>query len=82
MTRLWKISTIALALWTVASNGAIRSALAEQGNMDDAITKLQDARGALQRAANDKGGHRTKAIALVNEAIEEAKAGVEHASHR
>jgi len=80
----WKVSTIALAvtLGAVVSTGAIRPASAEQGNMENAVAKLQEAKGALERAADDKGGHRAKAIALTGQAIEEARAGVEHANHR
>ena len=80
----WKISTVALAvaLGAVVSTGAIRSASAEQANMESAVAKLQEAKGALERAADDKGGHRAKAISLTTQAIEEARQGVEHANHR
>jgi hypothetical protein len=79
----WKVSTIALAaaLGAVVSTGAIPSASAEQVNMRSAVSKLQDAKAALERAADDKGGHRSRSIALVSQAITEAQAGAEYANH-
>jgi uncharacterized protein HemX len=80
----WKISTVALAvaLGLVVGGGAVRTAQAEQGNMEGAIAKLQEAKGALERAADDKGGHRAKAISLTQQAIEEAKQGVAAGAHK
>jgi hypothetical protein len=79
----WKLSTLALAttLGVVISTGAIRPAAAEQGNMEDAVAKLETAKAALERAADDKGGHRSKSIALTSQALEEARAGVTFAKH-
>ncbi|MGO9710766.1 MAG: hypothetical protein ACLQBL_18005 [Polyangiaceae bacterium] len=75
----WKISTVALALalGLVVGGGTIRTAQAEQANMEGALTKLQDAKGALERAADDKAGHRVKAISLVTQAIEETRQGIQ-----
>ena len=44
-------------------------ALADQPNMRAARTNLQQARAQLQYAANNKAGHRVKAIEYVNRAI-------------
>lgn len=79
MMNAWKISTIglAVALGTVVSTGAIRTASAEQANMEAALNKLEAAQAALQRAQDDKAGHRTKAIALTEQAIAETRAGIE-----
>jgi hypothetical protein len=78
----WKVSTIALAaaLGTVVATGGIPSALAEQVNMRSAVGKLQEAKAALERAADDKGGHRARSISLVTQAIAEAQAGAEYAN--
>jgi uncharacterized membrane-anchored protein YhcB (DUF1043 family) len=75
---IWKISTIGLvvALGVVVGGDVVRTAHAQQANMEAAIAKLQEAKGALQRAAEDKGGHRAKAVALTEQAIEEARQGV------
>ena len=48
-----------------------------QPHMRDAHRHLEQAREALKKAEADKGGHRVKAIELVEGAIREVKAGVE-----
>jgi hypothetical protein len=55
---------------------AISIAVPDQPNMQAAKANLQTARAELQRATPDKGGHRVKAIALVNNAIAEVNAGI------
>ena len=47
-----------------------------QPHMRAALGSLQSARGQLQAATADKGGHRAKAIALVNSAIDEVQKGI------
>jgi len=54
-------------------------ASAAQPHMVSARDHLQAARSELQAAEADKGGHRVKAIALVNDAIAEVNAGIEFA---
>jgi hypothetical protein len=44
--------------------------------MQAARTSLQTAKAQLQKATADKGGHRVKAIDLVNSAIAEVNAGI------
>ena len=50
-------------------------AKADQPHMDAALEALRTARRELDAASPDKGGHRTKAIKLVNSAIAEVEAG-------
>ena len=58
--------------------GFASQALAErQPMMAKALNNLQDAKRSLEAATADKGGHRVKAMALVNDAIAEVKAGIE-----
>ena len=52
------------------------TATADQPNMEEALDKLKDAKKNLEKATADKGGHRAKAIELVNRAIDEVKAGI------
>jgi len=59
-----------------ASTLAAVPAEAAQVKMADALTALQAARTALANATHDKGGHRVKALALVDEAIAEVKKGM------
>ena len=64
--------TFALA---VAAFG-IGYAVAAQPHMQAALAALENARGDLKAAIPDKGGHRVKAIALVDDAIAEVRAGI------
>lgn len=50
-----------------------------QPHMNAALTELQAARGELQAAVSDKGGHRVNAIRLVDDAINETQAGIDFA---
>ncbi|MCG5236821.1 hypothetical protein [Xanthobacter oligotrophicus] len=63
----------------LASSGLIQGALANQPNMWRAMGALQNARAALMEAEPNKGGHRERAIELVDKAIEETRAGIEFA---
>jgi len=47
-----------------------------QPHMYNALNALQTARGELQVALADKGGHRVIAIRLINEAIGQVQAGI------
>ncbi|HEU4408407.1 MAG TPA: hypothetical protein VFS43_24295 [Polyangiaceae bacterium] len=75
----WKLSTFAFAaaLATVVGTGALPSAHADpQPRMHSAVNHLQDALNDLQNAADDKGGHRVKAIAATREALEQTRKGI------
>lgn len=77
---VWKISTIALAsaLAVVIGTSSVKTAEAEpQPHMQAALASLQLAKSQLEKASADKGGHRVKAIALTQDAIEETKKGIE-----
>lgn len=50
-----------------------------QPHMNAALDELRSARQELDAAVSDKGGHRTKAIGLIDEAIAEVEAGIEYA---
>lgn len=54
----------------------IAGAVPDQPNMQAARGNLMNARSELQKAIADKGGHRVKALALVNSAIAEVNAGI------
>jgi hypothetical protein len=51
-------------------------AVAAQLHMQAALAALQTAKTELDAAIADKAGHRVKAIALVNDAITEVRAGI------
>ena len=54
-------------------------AFAYQPHMQNALERLRAARAELSAAASDKGGHRVRAIGLVDRAIEETRAGISYA---
>ena len=67
--------TIFAALFLLAGV-AVATALPDQPFMKAARGDLNTARSELQKATPDKGGHRVKAISLVNSAIAEVNAGI------
>ena len=52
---------------------------ADQPHMRNALNALRNARSELQMASSNKGGHRARAIDLINQAISEVKKGIEYA---
>jgi len=59
------------------------TALAIQSNMVDAREALKSAITDLEAATPDKGGHRTNAIKLTRQAIQEVNLGIQYANeHR
>ncbi len=55
-----------------------QQASAGQPYMKVALKALEQAKTSLEKAAPDKGGHRAKAMVLVNQAIEQVKKGMAH----
>jgi len=58
------------------------SALAYQGNMERALSSLYSALASLRESTPDKGGHRVKAMKLIEQAIGETQAGIEFAAEK
>jgi hypothetical protein len=69
--------SIAIAAVAFSLGFATQAFADKQPMMQKALKQLEDAKDALQAATADKGGHRAKAIDLVNAAIAETKAGIE-----
>jgi hypothetical protein len=67
---------------TLATGIFIGTAQADQPAMWSALHSLVDARTQLQSASGDKGGHRARALYLVNEAIEQVHQGIDYARWR
>lgn len=75
----WKLSTIIFAsLFTATlATQAFQTADADrQPHMRAALSSLQSAKGQLEKATADKGGHRVKAIELTKAAIAQVEAGI------
>jgi hypothetical protein len=80
MTRRGFATAAATGAATIGLLGAsANSASAYQGNMERALGSLHQALGELRQATANKGGHRARAMELVNQAIAETQAGVEFA---
>jgi hypothetical protein len=56
-------------------------AVANQPNMENALQMLRSARISLEHAPPNKGGHRERAIELINQAIQEVKLGINYAGN-
>ena len=70
---------VALAAGAFASV-ATSPAMAEQGNMDAALRQLGNALESLRRATPNKGGHKERAVGLIEQAMAEVQAGIDYAA--
>jgi hypothetical protein len=78
-----RLSPIAYVLIGIAIGGLAGAcaAGADQPNMQAALGSLQQARSYLVQATPNKGGHRERAINLVNPAINETEAGMAYSGY-
>ncbi len=72
----WAAITCVAAIGIGFGAGSI--AAERQPHMRGALRALTTAKAQLQQADGDKGGHREKALRLVDEAIHEVQAGVRY----
>lgn len=81
----WKpvaiVSSSALVVLLACGGGTVvvTGAAGDQPHMAIARDHLAAARGELDRAEPNKGGHRERAIGLVDQAMAEVNAGIEFA---
>ena len=74
---------VACVLALIFLTGCIAGRLsADQPHMQAALDHLRAAKGELEKAEEDKGGHRVKAIRLTNDAIVQVEKGIEFDRHR
>ncbi|HEV7735401.1 MAG TPA: hypothetical protein VGR62_24725 [Candidatus Binatia bacterium] len=74
---------VAVTLLLAAAGGTVATrAVADQPKMEQALTSLREARGLLKEANANKGGHRAKAVDLVEAAIKEVEAGIQYDRER
>ena len=64
----------------IAASMGIGYAIGAQPHMSESIALLQSARGELQAATPNKGGHRERAMGLIDQAIGEVRAGIDFAA--
>jgi hypothetical protein len=67
---------VGVAAVLAASTEARAEVRVDQPYMEAALQTLKSARGQLDAAAPDKGGHRVKALRLVTQAIAEVEKGI------
>jgi hypothetical protein len=69
---------LAFAVGILAATGALIPNVhaSYQPHMDNALADLRSARHQLDIALDDKGGHRVRAIGIIDSAIDEVKAGI------
>jgi hypothetical protein len=73
---------VACLLCVVLLSGFVLGrASADQPHMQAALEHLRLAKGELEKSDPDKGGHRLKAMGLVNDAIAQVEKGVEFDRH-
>jgi hypothetical protein len=60
----------------IAASMGIGYAIGAQPHMTETVTLLQSARAELATATPNKGGHRERALGLIDQAIGEVRAGV------
>lgn len=64
----------------IASSVGIGYAIGAQPHMTESMSLLQSARAELARATPNKGGHRERALGLIDQAIGEVRAGIAFAA--
>ncbi|MEQ9619457.1 MAG: hypothetical protein RIG61_09820 [Deltaproteobacteria bacterium] len=69
----------ALVLFGTFNMFGSANARSYQPNMEQALGSLHSARVSLEVSSPDKGGHRVRALELVNQAIEQVRLGIEFA---
>src|SRR5215510_9523284 len=72
---------ILLIIVLLAMSGVVYATPPDQPFMEAARAELQKAKSELQAATANKGGHRAKALNLINEAIAEVNRGIAFARH-
>jgi len=60
----------------IAASMGIGYAIGAQPHMNESLALLQSARAELAAATPNKGGHREKGLALIDQAIAEVRAGI------
>jgi hypothetical protein len=77
VSRRRALAAIATSAGTIAIVGVQPSAAADQPHMQAALNALKTAQRELGAATRDKGGHREKALKLIEDAMTEVQAGID-----
>ena len=79
MSRVVSFNRLLMSIAVVSSMG-VGYALGAQPHMQESIALLQNARAELTAATPNKGGHRERALALIDQAIAEVNNGINFAA--
>ncbi|WP_375778846.1 hypothetical protein ACE103_07125 [Bradyrhizobium sp. ma5] len=60
----------------ITTGVGIGYAIGAQPHVDESLAMLQSARAELTRATPNKGGHRERALGLIDQAMGEVRAGI------
>jgi hypothetical protein len=71
----------AVVITMLLVSGTVSICAADEPHMRAALEHLREAREQLGKAESNKGGHREKAIELIDRAMEQVKAGIEFGEH-
>jgi len=74
------LAVVFAAMLIIGSTAGICAA--EEPHMRAALEHLREAKEHLEKAAPNKGGHREKAIELINHAIEQVEKGIRFSEER
>jgi hypothetical protein len=74
---------IGLSIYSLGRPAQTHEMAEHEPHMSAALGHLQEARAELDKAASNKGGHKEKALQLVDEAIQQVRQGeVYYEQHR
>lgn len=73
---------IGLSVYSLGNPPQNREMGREEPHMSAALGHLQEAKTELERATPNKGGHREKAMQLVDQAIQQVRAGEAYYQHK
>jgi hypothetical protein len=79
MSRVVSFNRLLLGI-AVASSLGIGYAIGAQPHMEATVALLQSARSELTAATPNKGGHRERALALIDQAIDQVHEGIRFAA--
>ena len=75
MAKIISIRQLVLGVAIVSSLG-IGYAIGAQPHMQETLVLLQNARAELAAATPNKGGHRERALGLIDQAIDQVRQGI------
>jgi hypothetical protein len=81
LTIRWRTFSTSLLLLGAFVISFVVGCASGQPHMQSALDHLLAAKQELRAATTDKGGHRVRAIELVDEAITQVERGIEFARH-